>query len=162
MAPDAKTSDDAGGRIVPSFAAERQAQDVNLFEAVVKLLRSESKAGRKTVIACWSEGSRDRMAQVLADHGLAHPRMAENWRDAETTSSETTALTVLGLFVLRYRQPGLERPYRVPAYPLIPALYLAVAAFFLVFIAVGDPRNAGLGTVVMLSGVPVYFFLKRR
>jgi APA family basic amino acid/polyamine antiporter len=72
------------------------------------------------------------------------------------------ALTVAGLFVLRYRQPNLERPYRVPAYPFIPALYLAVAAFFLVFIAVGDPRNAGLGTVVMLMGVPVYFFLKRR
>jgi len=72
------------------------------------------------------------------------------------------ALTVAGLFVLRYRQPNLERPYRVPAYPFIPALYLAVALFFLVFIAVGDPRNAGLGTVVMLMGVPVYFFLKRR
>ncbi len=37
------------------------------------------------------------MAQVLADHGLAHPRLAENWRDAETTSAETTALVVLGL-----------------------------------------------------------------
>jgi APA family basic amino acid/polyamine antiporter len=72
------------------------------------------------------------------------------------------ALTVAGLFVLRYRQPNLERPYRVPAYPFIPALYLAVASFFLVFIAVGDPRNAGLGTVVMLMGVPVYFFLRRR
>jgi APA family basic amino acid/polyamine antiporter len=72
------------------------------------------------------------------------------------------ALTVAGLFVLRIRQPKLDRPFRVPAYPIIPALYLAVAAFFLVFIAVGDPRNAGLGTVVMLMGVPVYFFLKRR
>jgi APA family basic amino acid/polyamine antiporter len=72
------------------------------------------------------------------------------------------ALTVLGLFVLRYRQPNLERPYRVPGYPFIPALYLLVAAFFLVFIAVGDPRNAGLGTVTMLLGVPVYFYLKRR
>jgi basic amino acid/polyamine antiporter, APA family len=72
------------------------------------------------------------------------------------------ALTVAGLFVLRYRQPNLERPYRVPAYPLVPALYLAVAVFFLVFIAIGDPRNAGLGTVVMLLGVPVYFLLKRR
>jgi len=72
------------------------------------------------------------------------------------------ALTVAGLFVLRVRQPKLDRPFRVPAYPIIPALYLAVAAFFLVFIAVGDPRNAGLGTVVMLMGVPVYFFLKRR
>jgi APA family basic amino acid/polyamine antiporter len=72
------------------------------------------------------------------------------------------ALTVAGLFVLRYKQPGLDRPYRVPAYPLVPALYLAVSIFFLVFIAIGDPRNAGMGTVVMLMGVPVYFFLKRR
>ncbi|HJS75482.1 MAG TPA: amino acid permease, partial [Vicinamibacteria bacterium] len=72
------------------------------------------------------------------------------------------ALTVAGLFVLRFRQPNLERPYRVPAYPLVPAVYLAVAVFFLVFIAIGDPRNAGLGTVVMLLGVPVYFFLRRR
>jgi len=95
--PETKRADDAGGRVAPSFAAERQAQDVNLFEAVVKLLARERKAARRTVIACWSEGSRDRMAQVLADHGLAHPRMAENWRDAETTSPETTALVVLGL-----------------------------------------------------------------
>jgi len=97
VSPEAKKADDAGGRVAPSFAAERQAQDVNLFEAVVTLFRAERKAGRKTIIACWSEGSRDRMAQVLADHGLAHPRMAENWRDAETTSPETTALVVLGL-----------------------------------------------------------------
>ncbi|MBK8083456.1 MAG: transcription-repair coupling factor [Devosia sp.] len=96
-APGTKKADDAGGRVAPSFAAERQAQDVNLFEAVVNALRVERKKARKTIIACWSEGSRDRMAQVLADHGLAHPRMAENWRDAETTSPETTALVVLGL-----------------------------------------------------------------
>lgn len=95
--PDTRKVDDAGGRVAPSFAAERQAQDVNLFEAVVKLFRAERKKARKTIIACWSEGSRDRMAQVLADHGLAHPRLAENWRDAETTSPETTALVVLGL-----------------------------------------------------------------
>src|SRR5690606_6147769 len=43
------------------------------------------------------EGSRDRMAQVLSDHGLPHPRLAENWRDAETTSPKATALVVLGL-----------------------------------------------------------------
>jgi transcription-repair coupling factor (superfamily II helicase) len=97
LAPDAKKADDAAGRMAPSFAAERQAQDVNLFEAVVKLFATQRKAGRKTIIACWSEGSRDRMAQVLADHGLAHPRLAENWRDAETTSPDTTALVVLGL-----------------------------------------------------------------
>jgi transcription-repair coupling factor (superfamily II helicase) len=96
-APGGRKADDIGGRMAPSFAAERQAQDVNLFEAVVKLLARERQAKRRTIIACWSEGSRDRMAQVLADHGLAHPRLAENWRDAETTSPETTALVILGL-----------------------------------------------------------------
>ena len=60
-------------------------------------LKAEQKKKRKTVVACWSEGSRDRMAQLLQDHGLEHPRLAENWHDAETTSSEVTAIVVLGL-----------------------------------------------------------------
>ena len=88
---------DAGGHLAHNFAAERQATDVNLFESVVNLLQAERQAGRRTTIACWSEGSRDRMAQVLKDHGLMHPRLAENWRDAETTSPNATALVVLGL-----------------------------------------------------------------
>ena len=89
--------EDAAGRLGHNFAAERQATDLNLFEAVVSLLQQERKAGRRTIITCWSEGSRDRMGQVLKDHGLSHPRMAENWRDAETTSPNATALVVLGL-----------------------------------------------------------------
>lgn len=88
---------DMGGRLAHNFAAERQSPDVNLFEAVVDLLKAEGRAGRHTVIACWSEGSRDRMAQVLHDHGLKNPRLAENWRDAETTSAATTALVVIAL-----------------------------------------------------------------
>ncbi len=96
--PTRRTVEDAGGQLAPSFAAERQAQDVNLFEAVVDAAHARSSGpGGKTIIACWTEGSRDRMAQVLADHGLKNPRMAENWRDAETTSAATTALVVLGL-----------------------------------------------------------------
>ncbi|GLQ57640.1 transcription-repair coupling factor [Devosia nitrariae] len=97
MAPDARAQDDAGGRIAPSFAAERQAADVNLFSAVVERLLAERRAGRRAIIACWSEGTRDRMTQVLRDHGLTNPRLAENWRDAETTSPATTSLVVLGL-----------------------------------------------------------------
>jgi APA family basic amino acid/polyamine antiporter len=103
---------------------------------------------------------------LLVLTGSLGARGAQLYSDLLTFTSFASllfnALTVAGLFVLRFRQPNLERPYRVPAYPLIPALYLAVAAFFLVFIAVGDPRNAGLGMVVMLMGVPVYFFLQRR
>jgi transcription-repair coupling factor (superfamily II helicase) len=95
--PDEVRTEDAGGKLAHNFAAERQATDTNLFAAVVDLLKSQSRSARHTVIACFSEGSRDRMAQVLADHGLAHPRLAENWQDAVTTSSATTALVILPL-----------------------------------------------------------------
>jgi transcription-repair coupling factor (superfamily II helicase) len=95
--PDETRTEDAGGRIGHNFAAERQATDLNLFEAVVTRLRDAGRKQRHTVIACWSDGSRDRMAQLLSDHGLKHPRIAENWNDAITTAPATTALVVLPL-----------------------------------------------------------------
>jgi len=64
--------------------------------------------------------------------------------------------------VLRKKRPELPRPYRVVAYPLVPLLYLVVAAFFLVFIAAGDPRNSGFGLVVILTGVPMYLYWRRK
>jgi transcription-repair coupling factor (superfamily II helicase) len=97
MHPDEKRTEDAGGRLGHNFAAERSAADTNLFEAVVGHLRSASSKKRHSVIACWSDGSRDRMAQLLGDHGLRNPRIAENWQDAVTTSPNTTALVVLPL-----------------------------------------------------------------
>jgi APA family basic amino acid/polyamine antiporter len=71
------------------------------------------------------------------------------------------ALTVVGLFVLRRHAPNLPRPYRVPGYPLVPALFLAVAAFFLIFIAAGDPRNAGLGLATIAAGLVPYIYWQR-
>jgi APA family basic amino acid/polyamine antiporter len=108
--------------------------------------------------ALWS------IALVLT--GSLGARGAQLYSDLLTFTSFASllfnALTVVGLFVLRRTQPELPRPYRAPAYPWIPALYLAVAAFFLVFIAIGDPRNSGFGFLIMLSGVPVYFYLQWR
>ncbi|MEO6015363.1 MAG: transcription-repair coupling factor [Devosia sp.] len=95
--PDEKRTEDAGGRLGHSFAAERAAADTNLFEAVVERLRADGKKQRHTVVACWSDGSRDRLAQLLGDHGLRNPRIAENWQDAVTTSPNVTALVVLPL-----------------------------------------------------------------
>jgi APA family basic amino acid/polyamine antiporter len=72
------------------------------------------------------------------------------------------ALTIAGLFVLRKTRPEMPRPYRVVAYPVVPLIFLLFSAFFLILIAVGDPRNSGFGILVMLAGAPLYFFLKRR
>jgi APA family basic amino acid/polyamine antiporter len=69
-------------------------------------------------------------------------------------------LTVGGLFILRWRQPNLERPYKAFGYPLLPALYvLACAAICLVLLIV-KPENTWPGLIITLAGIPVYFFWK--
>ncbi len=72
------------------------------------------------------------------------------------------AVTVIGLLKLRRQKPGLERPYRVSGYPLVPLLYVAIALFFIVYIVIGDPLNSGKGIFLILTGVPVYFFWKNK
>jgi APA family basic amino acid/polyamine antiporter len=71
-------------------------------------------------------------------------------------------LTVVGLFVLRRRQPNLHRPYRVWGYPVLPGLYILVALFFLVYIPIADPRNSGLGLLLTALGLPAYWFWRGR
>jgi APA family basic amino acid/polyamine antiporter len=67
------------------------------------------------------------------------------------------ALTVAGVYRLRATQPHRERPYRCWGYPLTPALYLAVAIPFLLYVVLGDPQSTLLGLGLMITGVPVYF-----
>ena len=50
--------------------------------------------------------------------------------------------TVLGIFVLRWRQPDLPRPYRTFAYPLTPLVYLALTGWTLTFVLVNRPLEA--------------------
>jgi APA family basic amino acid/polyamine antiporter len=71
-------------------------------------------------------------------------------------------LTVVGLFVLRVRQPNLHRPYRVWGYPVLPGLYVLVALFFVVYIPIADPRNSGLGLLLTAVGLPAYWFWRHR
>ena len=70
-------------------------------------------------------------------------------------------LTIVGLFVLRVRRADLDRPYRVWGYPALPALYVLVSAFFLVYIPIADPRNAGLGLGITALGLPAYLHWRR-
>jgi APA family basic amino acid/polyamine antiporter len=72
------------------------------------------------------------------------------------------SLTILGLFVLRYKKPELERPYKVWLYPILPLLYLAIALFFIVFIIIGDPLNSIKGLVLIGIGVFAYLYWRRK
>ena len=71
-------------------------------------------------------------------------------------------LTVVALFVLRRRRPDLPRPYRAWGYPVLPALYILVSVFFLYYILVGDPRNAGIGLGLAALGLPAYAYWSRQ
>jgi len=72
------------------------------------------------------------------------------------------ALTVAGLFVLRTKQPNAERPYRTWGYPVTPALYLIGATFFVIYIFIGDKRDALIGIGLVLLGLPAYVLFKRK
>ncbi len=67
-------------------------------------------------------------------------------------------LTVSALFVLRRKRPDLERPYRAFGYPVLPALYIVAAALIMVDLLWVRPAFTWPGLIIVLTGVPVYFF----
>lgn len=71
-------------------------------------------------------------------------------------------LTIGGLFILRKREPNAERPYKAFGYPFIPGLYILLALGICVDLLIYDSKNAGIGLILVLIGVPVYFFIKRK
>jgi len=92
-----KTVIELDGRQGRSFAAERAAGDINIFDALTAHVRELQKAGKRTVIACWSEGSRDRLGQILDDHGLGAVHEVDTLKDTEALPAKTSGLCVLGI-----------------------------------------------------------------
>jgi APA family basic amino acid/polyamine antiporter len=64
--------------------------------------------------------------------------------------------TVLGVFVLRLRQPNLPRPYRTFAYPLTPLIYLGLTGWTLTFVLINRPVEALFGLGVIVVGLVFY------
>jgi basic amino acid/polyamine antiporter, APA family len=69
-------------------------------------------------------------------------------------------LTVLGLIVLRVREPGLERPYKVWGYPVTPILFLAVTLHMMIYVIHDKPTESLLGLITVIAGLIIYFFGK--
>jgi basic amino acid/polyamine antiporter, APA family len=67
-------------------------------------------------------------------------------------------LTVLGLIVLRFREPNLTRPYRVWLYPITPLVFLLISLFMMIFVLRDKPTESVLGLLTVLAGLIVYFF----
>jgi len=69
------------------------------------------------------------------------------------------ALTTIGLFVLRAKRPDAERPYRAVGYPVLPALYIALATTVAVILLIAEKTRAQAlsGLVLVLIGIPVFY-----
>jgi len=88
---------DAGARQGRNFAPERADGSANVFEAVVAHVNALQSQRKKVVVALWSEGSRDRMASMLADHKLANITSVNTWRTVQATPRNEAMLAVLGM-----------------------------------------------------------------
>jgi APA family basic amino acid/polyamine antiporter len=71
-------------------------------------------------------------------------------------------LTIAGLFVLRFKRPDAPRPYKAWGYPVLPALYIVLAAWICIVLLRYKPQYTWPGLVLVLLGIPVYLFWSRR
>ena len=71
-------------------------------------------------------------------------------------------MTAAAVFVLRRKRPDLPRPYKVLGYPLVPILFVGVAGVLLASTFVQSPRESIMGLVLIVAGIPFYFYWKRR
>jgi basic amino acid/polyamine antiporter, APA family len=70
-------------------------------------------------------------------------------------------LLVAAVIILRSKHPGAERPYRTWGYPLVPILSIVLAALLILDLAYLAPSTSGIGILIVLTGVPVYFLWRR-
>jgi APA family basic amino acid/polyamine antiporter len=70
--------------------------------------------------------------------------------------------TSLGVFILRRKMPDVHRPYKVWGYPFVPAIFILFCIGLFFNTIVTRPREAAIGMILILSGIPVYLFLKRK
>ena len=71
-------------------------------------------------------------------------------------------LTIYGIFILRKEKPELERPYKAFGYPYLPFVYIIVASAVSVSLLFTKFSTCGWGVLIMLLGIPVYYFIKEK
>jgi len=73
------------------------------------------------------------------------------------TLSLVTFLTVAGVFVLRIRKPELDRPFKIPGYPVTPIIFLVLVGWTLIFILRDKPTESIAGLLTVFAGLVIYF-----
>jgi amino acid transporter len=68
-------------------------------------------------------------------------------------------IAIAGLYRLRARLPDLPRPYKVPGYPVLPAVFIAAVVYLVGNAFVSDPLWTGITFAIVLAGIPVYYLV---
>ena len=71
-------------------------------------------------------------------------------------------LTIAGIFILRKKQPQLERPYKAFGYPFIPLIYLLLASNICIILLITKTTFAGGGLLIVLIGLPIYYIIQKK
>ena len=71
-------------------------------------------------------------------------------------------VTVFGVIWMRIKNPTMERPYKTWLYPVTPFLYLLIGTAFCVLLIIFKPQYTWPGFILILLGVPVYWFINRK
>jgi APA family basic amino acid/polyamine antiporter len=71
-------------------------------------------------------------------------------------------LMVVAVMILRRTKPDAERPYLTWGYPVVPIISVLVAGLLIVDLGFLAPATSGIGILIVLTGVPVYFFWRKR
>ena len=95
---------DCGGRVGRNFAPERQNENANVFDAAVAHIRDLRGRGLNVIVAGWSDGSRERLSHVLAEHGLKSIELVSSYHQAKTARAGALPLAVIAL------EQGFEAP----------------------------------------------------
>jgi APA family basic amino acid/polyamine antiporter len=69
-------------------------------------------------------------------------------------------LTIGGIFVLRRKQPDLPRPYKAFGYPVVPILYILLAAFICIVLLKVKTETTWPGLIIVILGVPIYYIVR--
>lgn len=136
------------------------AQDGLFFRAAGKLNRYSAPAWGLILQGVWSSVFVfPRTVKTGADGAISYGNL---YGDLLTYTMSAAIifyiLTILGVFVLRRRWPDIPRPYKAWGYPYVPALYIILASIILIVLFVYQPAITWPGLVIILSGVPVYYY----
>ena len=71
-------------------------------------------------------------------------------------------MVTAAVFVFRWREPDAPRPYRTWGYPVVPAVFVLVTIYLIIFTIKNAPLQSLIGLTIIAAGLPVYFYFSRK